>query len=458
MTSSKFFAIPAVAAGALAALGAAGTARAAEPTTEQLMQQIQQLQAKVDQMETKQQAVNSKDVDATVEAVLKDADKRSQLLQMEGFTAGWTKDKGFRIQDAAGNWVLHPNFQFQFRSVTSFRHDGKQVDASGQGSDDIENGFEIRRMKFGFDGNAFTPDLTYFFLWNTAQGSVSGGNDAGSVFLEQAWIKYFFNDDWAFRVGQFVNPVFHEQTTSSKYTLEVERSLANILITGSNESFTQAISLIYDHKDSQIQAEFGLEDGFTSGNTDFVDKNEGASQNWGIFGRVNFFVNGTREQYKDFTAMGNRNDLLVFGVGADLTEMGNDTQYLWTADCQWENTAGLGVYAAAIGNYLDSGDLDNQFCNYAFLIQAGYMINDRWEVFGRYDFTKVDEAITSGGHDEFCEITLGANWYVGGNHNAKVTVDLSWLPNGCPADIGALDYLATDDDEVVIRGQFQLLL
>jgi len=457
MTSSKFFTIPAVAAGALAALGAASTARAAEPTTEQLMQQIQQLQAKVDQMETKQQATNAKDVDATVEAVLKDADKRSQLLQMEGFTAGWTKDKGFRLQDAAGNWVLHPNFQFQTRYVANFRHDAKQVDASGEGDDDIETGFEIRRMKFGFDGNAFTPDLTYFFLWNTSNGGLDGSS-GGGVVLEQAWIKYFFNDDWAFRLGQIRNPAFHEMDTSSSYQLTAERSLALNLLTGSNEAFTQAITLVYDHKDSQVQAEIGAGDGFVSGNTSFVDKNEGASQNWDIFGRVNFFAMGTKAEYKDFTAMGNKTDLLVFGFGGDITESGDSISYLHTVDAQWENTAGLGVYAAYMGNYIDSDELDDQFYNWGFLVQAGYMVNDRWEVFGRYDYTRIDEDLVGGGHDEFCEISLGVNWYVGGGHNAKVTVDLNWLPNGCPTGIGALDYLATEDDEVVIRGQFQLLL
>ncbi|HEY7091442.1 MAG TPA: porin [Tepidisphaeraceae bacterium] len=450
MTSSKYLTIPAVAAGALAL--SAGTVRAAEPTTEELMQQIQQLQSKVQQLETKQQALNSKDVDATVEQVLQDADKRSQLLQMEGFTAGWTKDKGFRIQDAAGNWVLHPNFQFQFRSVTSFRHDGKHGT-----DDDMENGFEIRRMKFGFNGNAFTPDLTYFFLWNTGKGDNVGGNSAGNVFLEQAWIKYFFNDDWAFRVGQIRNPVFHEMDTSSQYMMAADRSLLLNLLTGSNEAFTQAVTLVYDHKDSQVQAEVGFGDGFNSGNTDFVDKNEGASQNWGIFGRVNFFAMGTREEYKDFTAMGNKSDLLVIGAGGDVTESGDVASYLHTVDVQWENTAGLGLYAAYYGDYIDtSGD---DIYNWGALVQASYMVNDRWEVFGRYDYTKLDDAVVStGGHDEFCEISLGVNWYVGGSHAAKVTVDLNWLPNGCPADIAALDYLATDDDEIVIRGQFQLLL
>src|SRR5450432_1837367 len=110
--TKKFMAIPLVAV-ALSMSG--GAVRAAEPTTSELMQQINQLQAKVQQLETKQEAIASKDVDATVDQVLQDADKRSQLLQMEGFTAGWQQGKGFRIQDAQGNFVLHPFFQAQLR-------------------------------------------------------------------------------------------------------------------------------------------------------------------------------------------------------------------------------------------------------------------------------------------------------------------------------------------------------
>ena len=83
--TSKYLTIPVV-AGALGISGAV-VARAAEPTTAELMAQIQALQAKVQTMETnQQQKLSAKDVDATVDGVLKDAEKRSKMLQMEGFT------------------------------------------------------------------------------------------------------------------------------------------------------------------------------------------------------------------------------------------------------------------------------------------------------------------------------------------------------------------------------------
>lgn len=449
MTRSKFLAIPAVAA----ALGmGVSTARAAEPSADELMKQIQELQAKVQQLETRQtEGLSATAVDATVERVLKDAESRSQLMQMEGFTAGWTADKGFRIQDAAGNWVLHPFFQFQPRWVSNFRHSKPEFDTDGDfigydGDDDTENGFEIRRMKFGFDGNAFTPDLTYYFLWATDR-------DGGDVFLEQAWIKYFFNDDWAFRIGQIRNPVFHEQDTSSSMQLAADRSLTNVLITGSNEPFTQAVTLVYAPASGPITAEVGIGDGYDTGNTTFEDGPDGIC---GIFLRVNYFVMGARNSYKDFTARGNKEDLLVVGAGVDYTSYEGEGDYRHTVDVQWENTGGLSVYGAYIANYIDSRDADDEFYNWGLVAQVGYMVNDAWEVFGRVGYSQFDEEFF--GDDTWCEMTIGANWYVGGGHNAKVTIDATYLPSGAPSDFSSLGILDSDDAEVVIRGQFQLLL
>ena len=115
--TKKYMTIPAMAG----ALGMGSTvAWAAEPTNEELMKQIEQLQAKVEQMEAKQeQSQATQESVATIDRVLKDAEKRSQLMQLEGFTAGW--DKGFKLQSADGNFLLNPYFQFQFRSVTNFR-------------------------------------------------------------------------------------------------------------------------------------------------------------------------------------------------------------------------------------------------------------------------------------------------------------------------------------------------
>jgi len=466
MTSSKFFTIPAVVAGALG-MGNA-VARAAEPTTDELMKQIEQLQTKVQQLETKQTAAASgQQVDATVNRVLEDAQKRSQLLQMEGFTAGW--NDGFKIQSADGNFLLQPYFQFQFRNVTTFREDAKNGDW------DTQNGFEIRRMKFGFKGNAFTPDLTYNFRWATDR-------DGGSVFLENAYIQYFFSDDMAFKVGQWKDNWTHEETTSSAMQLAVDRSLLNELLGGGQTDYIQGVSLIYAPRDGKFRAEIAFHDGANSDNTDFQDDPGGGGSglvidgslgtqgtNFGFSGRFEFAAMGGWREYEDFTAMGNKEDLLVIGAGFDWTQASSNNVYFHTVDVQWEpaSVAGLGVYAAYVGAYSDFNDaVDDDFYNWGLLVQAGYMLNDQWEIFGRYDYTSVDDSLApAGAEDNFSEITAGVNYYMKG-HAAKVTIDFTYLPDGVPpsssigADLTGIGFQGTGDgdDEFVIRGQFQLLL
>ena len=73
---------------ALAAEPTQGT----QPTQTELLQQIQALRAKVEQLEAKQnsttQRLDSREVDATVNQVLRDADAHSQFMQAQGFTSG----------------------------------------------------------------------------------------------------------------------------------------------------------------------------------------------------------------------------------------------------------------------------------------------------------------------------------------------------------------------------------
>ena len=95
--------------------------------------------------------------------------------------------------------------------------------------------------------------------------------------------------------------------------------------------------------------------------------------------------------------------------------------------------------------------------DYGFLVQAGYMINPTWEVFGRYDWTHLDNQ-ASGSEDSFHEVAVGVNYYLHG-HNAKFTIDAGWLPSGSPSSQTGIGVLANNgDNEFYIRGQFQLVL
>src|SRR5262249_20298202 len=130
---------------------------ASEPTTKELLDQIRQLQNKVEQLEAKQ-SQSSAEVAATVDKIVADANRRSQLLVTDSnLVGGWNdKKQQFYLASEDGNFYFHPIAILQFRGNVNYREDAK---ASGDSS--TEEGFEVRRAKLGFDGNVFTKDLTY---------------------------------------------------------------------------------------------------------------------------------------------------------------------------------------------------------------------------------------------------------------------------------------------------------
>jgi hypothetical protein len=217
----------------------------------------------------------------------------------------------------------------------------------------------------------------------------------------------------------------------------------------------------------RINLEVGFTDGINTGNSSFRDYPNGAA-NFGVAGRVEWAVFGNAADARDFSAMNTHDSVLVLGAGGDWTQSGDTNNLLHTVDAQWENESGWAVYGAYVGQYIQNGGgsgltgvtagTDDSY-NYGFIGQVSYMWNENWEAFGRWDYTHLDNSIVVAGgtEDTFNEITVGANYYFRG-HNAKFTVDVSWLPDGAPAGASNLGILSSDDDEFVVRAQFQLML
>jgi hypothetical protein len=139
-----------------------------QPTREDLQAEIAQLKAESDanaQQNTKlqaqlaqvqsQQAINNADTTAAIQQVLADADKHSQFLSVDSSSTGGWDDakKGFFLGSEDGNFYLHPGIQYQTRYVVAYDSNPHRT----------QEGFEQRRVKFVFDGNIFSKDLTYKF-------------------------------------------------------------------------------------------------------------------------------------------------------------------------------------------------------------------------------------------------------------------------------------------------------
>lgn len=422
------------------------TASAQEPSREELLAEIRALQARVAALEEQQQQPppSTSDVDRTKENVLRDADERSRPLS--DVPAGHDED-GFFLRSDIGDFTLRPVLQFQFRYLAAHRED------DGTGGSDTESGFEVRRMEFSVEGNAFTPDLTYEFKWVTER-------DGGEVVLEDAWLNYQFAQRWGLLFGQFRDPVFHEELVSSKYLLAADRSLVNAVL-GSPTGFVQGLSLVYGDDDSALHGAVAFHDGAGSINTPFIDSPGGveADEQFGVAGRAEYKLAGDWKHYKDFTARTTNSNFLVLGTAADWTQAAGLDVLFTTADVQWETPIGFALYGAVLGNYFKFRDgTDEHRFDWGGVAQAAQMLTWNWEAFVRYDVLFPDDAAD----DQFHEVAVGANYYFGTagqfGHAAKLTLDVTYLPDGAPSDATGLGILASDEDEWVLRGQFQLLL
>jgi len=476
--------------GALAGLGLATAAAYAEPTQQDLMQKINDLQAQVAQLQSTQSAqqhqLDARDVDATVNSVLNDADSHSMLVDGAGVTAGWDKaSMGFFIQAEDGSSKLHPGFVSQFRYGANWT-DG--ADRHG-GQTALQNGFEQARLKLYVDGNLISKDLTFKIQY-------ANGKTTGALTLDDVFAQYVFahnvvgTADLGIKAGQFKDPVVKEENMPDQGGLCVERSLLNgVLGGGLIGSRVQGVGLVLVGS-SPVRAGLFFDDGGKSVNTDISHPTFTSTVlpvgfapvvNWGAAARVDVKLMGDWNDTKQFTAKGNKADLLVAGAGANMTEFDNGYLSIYTADVQFNTLNGkLSLYGAVVGSVLDVRNYttnDGRFNvqklgsgsnldNYGFVVQAGYLVTDALEVFGRYDWTRIDPIVGAGlsmpSAQAYNEVTAGVNYYLGENGSwgthAKITLDVVYLPQGSPAAYSDADIMAQTNHqvEVVARAQFTL--
>ena len=447
---------------AVAGVLSAGTVWAADTT--ELQQQVNELRGQVTQLQQRQ-AASSKEVAATIESVLRDAEKRSQMMAAGDSGAGY--DNGFFIK--SGAFEMRPGILFQFSNVTNYRDNTAVKDG------EVENGFEVHRLELSLNGTAFTKDLTYSFMWETS-------TEGGSLSLLDAYVNYMFCDAWGMTAGQQSANFTHEDYMGDGFLLAAERSLLDAALGGYTNRI-QGMGILYGNYNEKnpLNAVVMLHDGSNSLNTNYLGHfpNDPGTVSgpfgpaahafdFGLLGRIEWKAMGKWANYSDFTAKDVKENLLVLGGAVNWDQGGNGDLVGLTADVQFKMNNGLALYAGGVYRYANSaiaGDTQDQN-DWGLILQASYLLNPAWEIFGRYSVVQYDTALVKGSdsEDTFHEVTVGVNYYLGNNgsagHRAKVTVDLNWLINGAPTSITNLGYIGDNsfDTELTIRGQFQLAL
>ena len=412
-------------------------------------------------------SLSADEVRAIVSEMLADADNRSSLLQ-----AGSAGHDGSHFYLAGGDFRLNVSGQIQFRYVANFGDDG---DSSTFRDDSFEPGFQTRRTKLIFEGEAGD-----FIFKVNGDFSRSGGGFT----LQDAWVGQNLDNGWGWAWGQGKLPFLREELVSSSRQLAADRSFVNAVF---NQGRSQGIVLWYESDDWRFTGAFS--DGFNSANSDITANKGltitydpittditnatlgGGESDYALTARGEWKWAGNWDDFKDFTsAAGQEYSGLIGaafhwegGEAGALDPIGDPIRvdyhmYAWTVDASLEGD-GWNAFASYVGAKLDADDAD--YVDHGFVVQGGFVIPDSdWEIFGRWDSIIPDG--DRGGDDTFNTLTFGTNYYVDG-HAAKFTFDVQWhFDEGTSTDLvgtnTGIGYILDDEDnQVVLRGQFQLL-
>ena len=387
------------------------------------------------------------EVRAIVAEMLSDAETRSSLLQGGG-SAGW--DDGFFIESGDGSFRLNVGALVQFRYVANFRDDNG-------GDDDFDGDFQTANTRLTFDGQLYND---WFFK---IQGNFSRSS-GGTFGLEDAYVGYSFEDGGALVLGQMKAPLLREELVDEPHQLAIDRSQVNQYFSAMR---TQGVA--YKWNSDTFRGTVALTDGANQANSDLGSAGVGQSD-FSITGRGEFLMSGSWDQFDDFTSMQGSEDGFMIGAAAHYQTgpgdvVGSEADiFAYTIDASYESD-GWNLFAAFMGRDIDiDGGADGH--DYGFVLQGGVFVTEDTELYARYgQIILDDDAVAPGSADESGEFTFGVNHYIHG-HAAKFSVDLVYYideatagiggPVGADTQIGRLGD-ATDDGEVAIRAQMQLM-
>ena len=171
----------------------------------------------------------------------------------------------------------------------------------------------------------------------------------GNVGLEMAWVKYRIDGTpFAVRAGQFKDPLDHEQLAASRFFPAIDRTYIDDTF-ANTEGFLKGVSAIFDPGTS-VRGEAAYTGGLKNYNTNFQAFPTNLAD-WGAAGRAEFKAFGDWKDYERISAYGITRRSLVFGVGADYTEIGHAAALVHVADVQYQSTNGWSLYGAYLGRY-----------------------------------------------------------------------------------------------------------
>jgi hypothetical protein len=296
-------------------------------------------------------------------------------------------------------------------------------------------------------------------------------NQYGRQNVGNAYLGYDYGNGWRMKVGTMKLPFLREELAEAQYQLAVERSVLNYGFTG---GYSDGIAMDWTGERFRVMAMFS--DGIMQGQTvwyngpdnDFGQPGaftywyaSGGHADWALTGRAEFMINGTWDQFNDFTSpKGGENGILLGAAihWQESEEYPSDpfevNQLRLTGDVSVE-FGGANLYGALIYTDNDFGDTSTDWNPWGWLIQGGFYLDETWELYGRFEWMDWDDEFT----DDLQLLTVGVNKYFAG-HNAKWTTDFGYGFNAVFAPSALTgweqDFNNDSDGQWVIRTQVQI--
>lgn len=393
---------------------------------QELKQQIERIESDITAEMNDNAETNDKNVDAEQE-------RESQWFRK--FRAAY--DRGLRFQSEDGN------YRMRFRILGQF-----QASVNDMEDELTSTNFDIRRLRFIWDGNAFKP----WFLYRV-------GLDASvDDILLDMYFTAAYKNEIAPRVGQFKVPFYREFLTSAAGLQLVERSIVNRefsldrdigasilggLTSGYHISYLAGVfngdgrngtstdsNLLYV---GRIQLGLGGDGGRFNANNQFP-----AATDYSI--SPNFASKPTFVAGAAIAAMPGLNcDRKSPGGGAcaRIAELGYPQSDFttFTTDVNFK-TYWFSIEAEYAARWIapDTGSLGTAY-DQGFNLQSGvFILANTLELAGRYSFIDFD---TSAGvnpagvilRNTIWAVTPGLNYYISHDHRLKIQLDYTFLRN-----------------------------
>ncbi|SNR53052.1 porin [Lutibacter flavus] len=362
----------------------------------------------------------------------------------------------FNLVGQDSTWTMKVATRMQFLAVTNFQ-DGESP----------ESNFLVRRARLKFDGFAFSPKLKYKLELGLSNRDISGASEFTSNaprYILDALIKYNFAKNLELWFGQTKLPGNRERVISSGNMQQVDRSLLN-----SRFNIDRDMGI-------QLRHHFNLTDKFVVKEIFSIAQGEGRNITSGNIGghqytgRVEFLPMGNFTSGGDYSGSDLKREKtpkLALGVSYDHNNnavknrsnqgsyMANDIGFYQTnintlfidAMFKYNGFSFMAEYADrdADDPYAKNSDGsltgDEVQVGRGLNLQTGYLLNNDWEVSGRYTNIELDKIVT--GKDVENQYTLGVSKYIVG-HKLKIQSDISVLD------------VANSNSQIMYRIQFDI--